>query len=102
MSAITHWVDELEAYPEKPGGVMVYSTCTFAPEENEVVLDYALGDDARIEPFQIEGLRHDAGVDHWAGRQLRADSVNLARYWPHLNDTGGFTIARIRKEEADE
>jgi 16S rRNA C967 or C1407 C5-methylase (RsmB/RsmF family) len=81
----------------RPGGVMVYSTCTFAPEENEVVLDYALGDDAVIEPFAIPGLRHDAGLQNWAGKSLRPDCANLARYWPHHNDTGGFTIARVRK-----
>jgi NOL1/NOP2/sun family putative RNA methylase len=81
----------------RPGGVMVYSTCTFAPEENEVVLDYALGDDAEIEPFELPGLAHDAGVTQWGGKALRADCTNLARYWPHRNDTGGFTIARVRK-----
>jgi len=85
----------------RPGGVLVYSTCTFAPEENEVVLDYALGEDAIIEPFAIPGLRHDPGVTHWAGTALRADCANLARYWPHHNNTGGFTIARVRKAAAD-
>ncbi len=84
----------------RPGGVLVYSTCTFAPEENELVLDHALGEDATIEPFSIAGLRHDAGVSHWAGKSLRADCANLARYWPHHNDTGGFTIARVRKAGA--
>ncbi len=85
----------------RPGGVMVYSTCTFAPEENELVLDYALGADATIEPFAIDGLRHDPGVTIWAGRSLRPDCANLARYWPHHNDTGGFTIARVRKAVID-
>jgi len=85
----------------RPGGVLVYSTCTFAPEENELVLDYALGEDAVIEPFAIAGLRHDPGVTHWAGKDLRTDCANLARYWPHHNDTGGFTIARVRKVAAD-
>lgn len=79
------------------GGVLVYSTCTFAPEENEVVLDYALSDDAEILPVEIPGLRAAPGVDRWEGRSLRPDCRNLARYWPHLNDTGGFTIARVRK-----
>jgi NOL1/NOP2/sun family putative RNA methylase len=85
----------------RPGGVLVYSTCTFAPEENEVVLDHALGEDAQIEPFAIPELRHDPGVTSWAGSELRPDCANLARYWPHHNDTGGFTIARIRKAAAD-
>jgi len=86
----------------RPGGVLVYSTCTFAPEENELVLDHALGEDAVIEAFAIAGLRHDSGVTRWAGKALRADCANLARYWPHHNDTGGFTIARVRKVAADE
>lgn len=84
----------------RAGGTVVYSTCTFAPEENEIVLDYALGADALIEPFVIPGLIGDAGVVEWAGRRLREDCRNLVRYWPHLNDTGGFTIAKIRKVPA--
>lgn len=83
----------------RPGGTLVYSTCTFAPEENEQVLD-TLGADARIVPFAIPGLRAAPGVDRWAGRALREDCRNLARYWPHLNDTGGFTIAKVLKVPA--
>ncbi len=82
-----------------PGGVLVYSTCTFAPEENELVLDYVLGEDATIEPVEIEGLRASAGVTEWSGNSLRPDCRNVARFWPHLNDTGGFAAARIRKTE---
>ncbi len=81
----------------REGGILIYSTCTFAPEENEVVLDYTLGADAVIEPVLIPGLVADPGVVEWEGRPLREDCRNLARYWPHLNDTGGFTIARVRK-----
>jgi len=84
----------------RAGGTLVYSTCTFAPEENEVVLDYTLGLDAVIEPFAIPGLIGDSGIVEWAGRRLREDCRNLVRYWPHLNDTGGFAIAKIRKGSA--
>ncbi len=84
----------------RDGGTLVYSTCTFAPEENEMVLDYTLGGDAMIEPFRIPGLVADPGVVEWEGHRLREDCRNLARFWPHLNDTGGFTIARIRKAPA--
>lgn len=81
----------------RPGGTLVYATCTFAPEENEAVLDYALGEDARILPVEIPGLRAAPGIDRWQGRAFRSDVVQLARYWPHLNDTGGFTVARVQK-----
>ena len=40
----------------KPDGVIVYSTCTFAPEENEAVVDEVLGDRGVIEPWPIDGL----------------------------------------------
>lgn len=83
-----------------PGGRLVYATCTFAPEENEMVLDYCLKDDARIEPVDVEGLPAAPGTTQWRGRELRDDCIHVARYWPHLNDTGGFTIACIHKEAA--
>ena len=83
-----------------PGGRLVYATCTFAPEENEMVLDYSLGDDARIEPIRIDGLTAAAGVTEWLGQALRPDCAHVARFWPHLNDTGGFVVALVRKEAA--
>jgi len=81
-----------------PGGRLVYATCTFAPEENEMVLDYCLKEGARIEPISIDGLRSAAGVTSWRGRELRPDCANVARFWPHHNDTGGFSVALVRKE----
>lgn len=81
----------------KPGGVVVYSTCTFSPEENEAVLDAVVGDRGSIEPFHIEGLQAAAGVTAWQGQSFRQDIAHAHRYWPHLNDTGGFFVARIRR-----
>ena len=84
-----------------PGGRLVYATCTFAPEENEMVLDYSLGDDAHIQPIHISGLTASPGVTTWLGRELRSDCANLLRFWPHSNDTGGFTVALVRKDAAN-
>ncbi len=81
----------------RPGGTLVYATCTFAPEENEIVLDGVLGEDAEIAPLPLAGLRWAPGVCAWQGRSLRPDCRNVARFWPHLNDTGGFTVALVRK-----
>ena len=81
----------------RPGGTLVYATCTFAPEENEMVLDHVLKADAEILPFSVPGLDASGGVTEWEGRTLRADCANVARFWPHLNDTGGFTVAVARK-----
>ncbi len=83
-----------------PGGRLVYSTCTFAPEENEMVLDYSLREDARIVPIDFDGLVSTPGVGEWRGQRLREDCANLARFWPHHNDTGGFTVAVVHKAAA--
>ncbi len=92
----------------KPGGVVVYSTCTYAPEENELVVQEALGHDDqsgqsgcpgfRLEKVVLPGLLECPGITEWEGRSLSPDMNRTARYYPHLNDTGGFYIARIVKE----
>ncbi|MCS7183637.1 MAG: hypothetical protein NZ869_11080 [Thermoanaerobaculum sp.] len=84
----------------KPGGVVVYSTCTFDPEENEAVLDAVLGEAAFVEPFCLPGLSARPGITSWQGRSFRADVVHAQRFWPHLNDTGGFFVARLRRTAA--
>ncbi len=81
-----------------PGGVMVYSTCTFAPEENEAVVDALVRErEARLEPFSFEGFRTSAALGDWHGHSFDAQVGKAARVWPHHNDTGGFFIAKVRK-----
>ena len=81
----------------RPGGTVVYSTCTFAPEENEAVLDHAL-DEANCEVVQWdapEGFETDPGITEWNGEEYDS-SVELAhRVYPHRNDTGGFFCAKL-------
>jgi len=80
----------------RPGGVVVYATCTFAPEENEAVLDHALeAESCEVEPFETP-LTTAPGVTEWEGESF-AESVRLARrVYPHRNDTGGFFCAKLR------
>jgi 16S rRNA C967 or C1407 C5-methylase (RsmB/RsmF family) len=77
----------------KPGGVLVYSTCSFAPEENEMVVDSLLhSGHISVEPlpYGSEGLmRFD---DHEFSAQLK----NSRRLYPHLHNTTGFFIAKLR------
>lgn len=81
----------------RPGGVVVYATCTYAPEENEQVLDGLYEDRAEILPITPPaGFRVAPGVTTWNGRTVRSDVTNAARIWPHHNDTGGFFVAKLR------
>lgn len=83
----------------KPGGVIVYSTCTFAPEENEAVIDAVLRDRGWLEVANVPELKGMEGLKHWEGQSYREDLVHAQRYFPHFNNTGGFFVARIRRSD---
>ncbi len=83
----------------RPGGTMVYSTCTIAPEENEMVLSYLLEKftEAELLPIEIEKLKTRPGITHWQGVSFDERVKNCARILPQDNDTAPFFIARITK-----
>jgi len=88
----------------RPGGRIVYSTCTFAPEENELVVDSLLedvGDAVEILPARIEGLASSPGITEWDGRKLAPELERTMRIWPHENDSGGFYVALLEKRRDD-
>lgn len=79
----------------QPGGTVVYSTCTFAPEENESVLDHVLAEeDCRVLGFDAP-LETRPGVTEWNGEQFDRSVRRAKRIYPHLNDTGGFFCAKL-------
>jgi 16S rRNA C967 or C1407 C5-methylase (RsmB/RsmF family) len=79
----------------RPGGTVVYSTCTFAPEENEAVLDHALTEEScELVDFEIP-LDHAPGVTEWQGESFDPAVSRAKRIYPHHNDTGGFFCAKL-------
>ena len=82
------------------GGRILYSTCTFAPEENEAVVDAVLVElpgSVRILPVSLPGLETAPGLTAWGRESFQDDLQHTIRIWPHLNDTGGFYIALLEK-----
>jgi NOL1/NOP2/sun family putative RNA methylase len=81
----------------KKDGVLVYSTCTFSPEENEEVVDHAV----RKHGLTVEGVGGEFisrnGLTGWHGKEYMPEVENAVRIYPHENDTGGFFLAKLRK-----
>jgi 16S rRNA C967 or C1407 C5-methylase (RsmB/RsmF family) len=83
-------------------GVVVYSTCTYAPEENEGVLDEILSEfgssvallDWDKTPLATRLPFHPA-LTSWQGRNFSPSLSKAARFWPHETGSGGFFIALL-------
>ncbi len=78
----------------KPGGELVYSTCTYAKEENEEVVKNLIDNvpGARIEPISLDAP-HEPGLGDY-GEEFR----KCWRIYPQHYRSEGFFIAKIRKE----
>lgn len=86
----------------RPGGRIVYSTCTYAPEENEAILDRVIAQpeeeqQVRLEPIDLPKLRTSPGLISWQGARYDNSIRNSIRIWPHANDTGGFFVGVLEK-----
>jgi 16S rRNA C967 or C1407 C5-methylase (RsmB/RsmF family) len=81
----------------RPGGTLVYSTCTYAPEENEAVLNEAVKDgQAEILPVSVP-LPHSPGLTAWQGECYLPELEKTVRIYPHQVNSWGFFIAHLRK-----
>jgi NOL1/NOP2/sun family putative RNA methylase len=77
----------------REGGTVVYSTCTFAPEENEMVVREFVEEHALTElSFDFP---HSDGVTSWDGEELDPRLANCMRVYPHQLDSGGMFVARF-------
>jgi len=82
----------------RPGGVLVYSTCSLSPLENEVVVDFLLRKfEANVEWTPLPHFQLTPGLETFAEYVFRPEIKRTARIWPHHNDTNGFFVAKIRK-----
>ena len=99
-----------------PGGDMLYSTCTFSPEENEQVIQFLLDsrDDMEIREIQpYEGFasgRLEVAYEGWDGectdpvrrKMGTPDLKKCVRIWPHKMAGEGHFLALLHKRAPGE
>ena len=69
----------------KPGGRLVYATCSLEPDENEAVIEALIESGA---PWQ---------ADPPDGFPVAPDAAGYIRLFPHVHGTDGFTAIRLRR-----
>jgi hypothetical protein len=83
----------------RPGGALLYVTCTFNPEENEGVVSKVLEERAGelyVEPIGLDAP-HAPGLTSFEDRRFHPDLEGAWRVYPHHLDSGGLFLCRLRK-----
>lgn len=79
------------------GGILVYSTCTFAPEEDEEMIAHFLAKhpDMKLLPVPLSGgMEPGLNFDERLGKEL----PKTVRLWPHKVNGEGHFAALLQKE----
>ena len=78
-------------------GELIYTTCTYNPDENESVVDFLLKNrEAELLPIDV-GFKHEQGLLGWKEERYDRRLQRAARFYPHKIDSVGFFMARIRR-----
>lgn len=80
-----------------PGGMLLYSTCTFDPEENEKTIEYLLEE---YPEFELCDIRPYSGFSPGIPQESKSGSPRLAktvRIFPHRMEGEGHFLALLKK-----
>ncbi len=80
----------------RPGGIVVYATCSPHPAETKAVVDDILQNRQDLEAVDAPALLGDVSM---RGSQLDAGNGMTAQLWPHVHVTDAMFMAVIRKKQ---
>ncbi|MDQ3099157.1 MAG: RsmB/NOP family class I SAM-dependent RNA methyltransferase [bacterium] len=83
----------------KPGGVLIYSTCTIAPEENEAIIDFALSKfegAIELEELPLHSDSFISGLTEWEG-QVFDERLRKSVRILGTETWDGFYVCKIRR-----
>ena len=87
----------------RPGGRMLYSTCTFSPLENESVITHLLRERPEMEVIPMEDYEGFAeGLTAFGGEQFHESCRLCRRIFPHRMAGEGHFLALLYKHAPDE
>ena len=86
----------------KPGGMLLYSTCTFSPLEDEGTVQKILSMNPDMEILPMEGYKGFASGKPELIGSTEESIRNCVRIFPHRVDGEGHFLALLRKKEAAE
>lgn len=83
----------------KPGGIVVYSTCTLAPEENEGTISRFLQKtpEAILQQLEFEGEKTLDTITNWPKLKINKELEKSLRIHPDSEYMEGFFLCRIYK-----
>ena len=85
----------------RPGGFLCYSTCTFAPEENEAVMAWFLSEFPEFFPAKTEAPWFSPARPEWTDSEDPRMASGF-RLWPHkLNGEGHFFMLLQKEGEKE-
>lgn len=81
-----------------PGGQLLYSTCSIAPEENELVVNQVLHENSNYLIVKLPLQYGVNGLTQVYGVKLIEDLKFSQRLYPHIQNTIGFFLCLIQKK----
>ena len=82
----------------KPGGRLVYATCSLLPAENEAIAQAFTAEATDFQPLAVAAILRDAKVDAAGLTSGGSQGEDYLRLWPHRHSTDGFFAAAWQRQ----